>query len=126
MPYAMITFRIKPGHEKELEEVFGNAPQLESPIIVDDQGRQTGRLLGTGVFVKDDVLVRLVHYEGDFKGIAQHLAAQRHVHTIEHQIVPYLAETRDTRTPQGFAEFFRNATMRCITQSSSETHTSGV
>ncbi len=124
MPYAMITFRIKPGHEEELEKVFNDAPQMESPIVLDEQGRETGRLLGTGVFVKDDVLVRVIHYEGEFAGIARHLAAQTHVHTIENQIVPFLAERRDTGTPQGFAEFFRNATMRCITQS--ETHTTGV
>lgn len=126
MPYAMITFRIKPGHEKELEQVFTDAPQMESPVVLDERGRETGRLLGTGVFVKDDVLVRVIHYEGDFAGIARHLAAQTHVHTIESQIVPFLAERRDTGTPQGFEEFFRNATMRCITQSSSETHTTGV
>jgi hypothetical protein len=122
----MITFRIKPGHEKELAELFARAPRMESPVVTDEQGQETGRLLGTGVFVKDDVLVRLVHYEGDFAGIARHLAGQRHVHTIESQIVPYLAEQRDTDRPGGFEEFFRNAMMTCVTQSSSETHPTGV
>jgi hypothetical protein len=118
----MITFRIKPGHEDELAELFGAAPPLESPIVTDEHGEQVARLLGTGVFVKDDVLVRLIHYEGDFSGIARHLAGQRHVHVIEDKIVPYLADARDTATSEGFAAFFRNSMMRCVTQSSGETH----
>jgi hypothetical protein len=126
MPYAMITYRVKPGHEKELEELFNNAPRLESPIVTNERGEETARLIGTGVFVKGDVLVRVAHYEGDFAGIARHLAAQPHVHTIEAEIAPYLAERRNTDTPQGFEEWFRNATMRCLTQSSSETHPTGV
>ncbi|MEU9889841.1 SchA/CurD-like domain-containing protein [Sphaerisporangium sp. NPDC051011] len=121
MPYAMITFRVEPGHEDELADVFGDAPALESPIVTDEHGRETARLLGTGVFVKDDVLVRVIHYEGDFAGIARHLASQRHVHAVEDRIVPYLADARDTGTADGFAAFFRNATMRCLTQSSAET-----
>lgn len=122
MPYAMLTFRIKPGHETELAQIFGAAPALESAVVTDDNGEETARLLGTGVFVKDDVLVRLVHYEGDFGGIARHLAGQRHVHVIEERIVPFLANTRETSTADGFAAFFRDAMMRCVTQSSSETH----
>ncbi|WP_214410325.1 SchA/CurD-like domain-containing protein [Sphaerisporangium fuscum] len=122
MPYAMITFRVKPGHEDELAEIFGGAPPLESPVVTDENGEETARLLGTGVFVKDDVLVRLIHYEGDFAGIARHLAGQHHVHVIEDRIVPFLADRRDTATADGFAAFFRNSMMRCVTQSSSETH----
>jgi SchA/CurD like domain len=122
MPYAMITFRVKPGHEEELAEVFGAAPALESPVVTDENGEETARLLGTAVFVKDDVLVRLIHFEGDFAGIARHLAGQRHVHVIEDRIVPFLADARDTATSDGFAAFFRNSMMRCLTQSSSETH----
>ncbi|GII78898.1 SchA/CurD [Sphaerisporangium rufum] len=122
MPYAMITFRVRPGHEDELAQVFADAPALESPVVTDEHGDQTARLLGTGVFVKDDVLVRLVHYEGDFAGIARHLAAQRHVHVIEDRIKPYLADPRATGTADGFAAFFRDATMRCLTQSTGQTH----
>ncbi|GGL01870.1 SchA/CurD [Sphaerisporangium melleum] len=121
MPYAAITFRVKPGHEDELTKVFADSPPLESPIITDEHGTETGRLIGTAVFVKDDVLVRVIHYEGDFAGIARHLAAQPHVHTIEKGIVPFLADPRDTATPDGFAAFFRNAVMRCVTQSSGQT-----
>ncbi|MDH2426180.1 SchA/CurD-like domain-containing protein [Sphaerisporangium sp. TRM90804] len=120
MPYAMLTFRIKPGHEEELTRLFAEAPTLETPVVTNDRGEETARLIGTGVFVKDDVLVRLVHYEGDFSGIARHLASQRHVHVIEDKIAPFLAGTRDTGTSDGFAAFFRNAGMRCLTQSSSE------
>ncbi|MET8160571.1 SchA/CurD-like domain-containing protein [Sphaerisporangium sp. NPDC005289] len=124
MPYAMITFRVRPGHEEELTELFGNSPPLETPVVTDEHGEETARLLGTGVFVKDDVLVRLIHYQGDFAGIARHLASQRHVHTIEKDIVPFLADARDTGTPDGFAAFFRDAMMRCVTQSESRAQTS--
>lgn len=127
MPYAAITYRVKPGHEDEIAEIFANFQRVDTPEFHDDR-EQAGRLLGTAVFVKDDVMVRVIHYEGDIGALARHMAGQRGVHLIEQQLAPYLAQQRDTNTPQGFAEYFRNTTMRCVSQLSIDnwdTHQTG-
>lgn len=125
MPYAAITYRVKPGHEDEIAEIFGGFRRVDTPVFRDEGGNESGRLLGTAVFVKDDVMVRVIHYEGDFADIAKHMARQQGVHSLEDRLAPYLAEQRDTSTPEGFAAYFRDATMRCISELTVDTHPVG-
>lgn len=122
MPYAAITYQVKPGHEDEIADIFAGFQRVDTPDLHDSQNEQVGRLLGTAVFIKDDLMVRVIHYEGDFAAIGQHMARQRGVHLLEEKLAPYLVKTRDTGTPAGFAEYFRDATMRCVSQLSVETH----
>ncbi|MFI1534042.1 SchA/CurD-like domain-containing protein [Streptomyces anandii] len=124
MPYAAITYRMKPGHEDEIAEIFAGFQRVDRPDFTGDDGDAAGKLLGTGVFIKDDVLVRVIHYEGDFAAIGRHMAAQKGVHILETKLAPYLAEPRtvDTTTPAGFAEHFRESTMRTIAQLTVDTH----
>ncbi|QMU78186.1 SchA/CurD [Streptacidiphilus sp. PB12-B1b] len=122
MPYAAITYRVKPGHEEEIAQIFGGFQRVDTPALPGADGEQAGRLLGTGVFIKDDILVRVIHYEGEFAAVGRHMAAQKGVHLLEEKLAPYLAEQRDTSSPQGFAAYFRDATMRSIAQLSVETH----
>jgi hypothetical protein len=122
MPYAAITYRVKPGHEEDIAEIFAGFQRVDRPDFAGDSGEQAGRLLGTAVFVKDDVLVRVIHYEGDFSAVARHMAAQKGVHILEEKLAPFLAEQRDTTSTQGFVEYFRDATMRSVSQLSVDTH----
>lgn len=125
MPYAAITYRVKPGCEEEITEIFAGFQRVDTPVLRDSDGDQAGRLLGTAVFVKDDVMVRVIHYEGDFAVIARHMATQPGVHAIEEKLAPLLVRQRDTSTPESFAEYFRDATMRCVSQLSVQTHPAG-
>jgi hypothetical protein len=122
MPYAAISYRIKPGHEEEIAQIFANFQRVDTPDLSNDTGAQVGRLLGTAVFVKDETLVRVIHYEGDFAAVGQHMAKQQGVHQLEAELAPYLLDERDTSTPAGFAAYFRDATMRCVSQLSVGTH----
>lgn len=122
MPYAAIMYRVQPGHDDEIAEIFAGFQRMDTPDFVDDQGQAAGRLLGTAVFVKEDVVVRVIHYEGDFAAIGRHVAAQRGVHLVEEQLQPLLAAPRDTSTPELFREYFRDATMRCVSQLTVDTH----
>ncbi|MFD9893899.1 SchA/CurD-like domain-containing protein [Amycolatopsis sp. NPDC059027] len=122
MPYAAITYRVEPGHEDEIAEIFAGFQRVDTPEFRGEDGAPAGRLLGTAVFIKDDVMVRVIHYEGEFAAIARHMAAQRGVHLIEDQLAPYLRDKRDTADAAGFGRYFRDATMRCISQLSVETH----
>ncbi|MBT2447902.1 SchA/CurD [Streptomyces sp. ISL-43] len=125
MPYAAITYKVKPGFEDEIAEIFAAFERVDTPEFARENGDAAGRLLGTGVFVKDDAIVRVIHYEGDFAAVGKHMAAQKGVHILEDKLAPYLAVQRDTTTPEGFAEYFKNAIMRSVQQLSVDTHPVG-
>lgn len=118
MPYAAITYHVKPGFEDEIAEIFGNFRRASSPVLHDADGQEVGRLLGTGVFMADGVMVRFIHYEGSasLEDIGRHMAVQPGVHDIEDQLKPYLSQPRDTATPEAFVAYFLRSTMRCISQ----------
>ncbi|MFF8282437.1 SchA/CurD-like domain-containing protein [Streptomyces albus] len=122
MPYAAITYRVKPGHEEEIAKIFSEFTRVDTPDLARDDGAAAGRLLGTGVFIKDDVMVRVIHYEGDFAEVGKHMARQKGVHLLEEKLQPYLAQPRDTASPEAFAAYFRDATMRSIAQLTVDTH----
>ncbi|MDQ7803502.1 SchA/CurD-like domain-containing protein [Amycolatopsis sp. A133] len=116
MPYAAITYRIKPGHDDEIADIFAGFRRVDTPVLRDESGAEAGKLLGTAVFMTEGMLVRVIHYEGDLRLVGRHMATQRGVHELEGKLAPYLAEQRDTSTPESFAAHFRDATMRCISQ----------
>lgn len=122
MPYAAITYRVRPGSEAAIRDVFARFRRVDTPEFRDAGGAAAGRLLGTAVFLKEDVVVRVIHYEGDLRAIGAHMAAQSGVHTVEDELAPHLAEPRDTSTPEAFGAYFRDALMECVSQLSVDTH----
>ncbi|MEV5708049.1 SchA/CurD-like domain-containing protein [Actinoallomurus sp. NPDC052274] len=122
MPYAAIRYRVKPGCEDELAEIFDGFQRVDSPVLRDENGEPAGRLLGTAVFVKDDILVRIIHYEGDFFAIARHMGAQQGVHQTEERLAPYLTHRAPARTPEEFRATFQEALMRSVSELSVDTH----
>ncbi|RBQ20816.1 SchA/CurD [Spongiactinospora rosea] len=120
MTYAAITYRVKPGHEDEIAEIFGDFQRLGTSVLRDEQGNEVGRLLGTAVFIKDDIMIRVIHYEGDLATVSATMAKHGGVHKLEKELAPYLQQRRDTSTTDKFGEYFRNSTMRCISQLSAD------
>ncbi|MFF6877545.1 SchA/CurD-like domain-containing protein [Streptomyces sp. NPDC012474] len=121
MPLNAITYRVRPGHEDELTEVFAphNFTRVDSPVIKDSSGETVGMLLGTGLFVRGDNLVRVIHHDGvSADRIARHMSVQNGVHEAERAILPYLAEPRDTETPEGFRRHFHRSFMTVLEQHS--------
>ena len=82
---------------------------MNTPNFAGDNGAQAGRLLGTAVFIKDDVVVRVIHYEGDFSAIGKHMAQQKGVHLIEDALKPYLVERESATSEADFRAHFKNA-----------------
>ncbi|MEU6721765.1 SchA/CurD-like domain-containing protein [Nonomuraea sp. NPDC046802] len=120
MTYAAITYRVKPGHEDEIAEIFQNFKRLGTSVLRDEEGNEVGRLLGTAVFIKDDFMVRVIHYEGTLEAVSKTMAGHGGVHSLEAKLAPYLQQQRDTSTTEAFGSYFRNATMRCISQLSAD------
>ena len=116
MPYAAITYRVKTGHEEEIKQVFDRFRRVSSPVITDEHGTRVGLLLGTALFLQDDVMVRLLHYDGQLEDVARHMSRQEGMRAAERDLSPYLAQPRDTQTPEGFLRYFDRATMRCLQQ----------
>ncbi|MGH3645684.1 MAG: SchA/CurD-like domain-containing protein [Micromonosporaceae bacterium] len=116
MPYAAISYDVKPGFEKEITELFSHFKRAESPAFLDDDGNEVGRLLGTAVFIRDGLLVRFVHYEGELADVGRHMGRQQGVHILEEKLQPYLATERDTSSPEKFQAHFRNSLLTCISQ----------
>lgn len=122
MAYAAITYRVKPGHEEEIRAIFAKFTRPESPILHDENGKPSGFLIGTGLFLKDDVVVRVIHYEGRLEDVARHMSVQEGVREAERALAPYLATPRDTSTPEGFLRHFDTASMSCVQQFSLPAH----
>ncbi|GII80959.1 hypothetical protein Sru01_59410 [Sphaerisporangium rufum] len=118
MPFAAITYRVKPGHEEQIAEIFSpaNFKRAQAPAPGEGQGAPAARILGTGLFIQDDIMVRAIQYEGELDAVARHMATQRGVREAEERIAPYLAEERDTSTVEGFLSYFRRSTMLCVQQ----------
>ncbi|HEV2372375.1 MAG TPA: SchA/CurD-like domain-containing protein [Streptosporangiaceae bacterium] len=116
MPYAAITYNIKPGFEDEIAEVFARFQRVTSPVLKDEAGREVGKLKGTGVFIRDGVLVRFIDYDGEIEDVGRHMSEHPGVHSIEEALKPYLSEPRDTATPERFRAYFAKSLMRCIQQ----------
>ncbi|GII95086.1 SchA/CurD-like domain-containing protein [Sinosporangium siamense] len=115
MAYAAITYKVKPGCEREITEIFADYRRPGSPFLRDAEGRQVGILLGTALFVKDDTVVRVIHYEGGtVEDVARHMSSQQGVREAERRMAPYLAESRDTQTAEGFMAYFSESTMTCV------------
>lgn len=120
MPYAAIKYDVKPGHEKEITELFSHFRRAETPVFRDEDGNETGRLVGTAVFIVDGMVVRFIHYEGDIADVGNHMSHQRGVHILEEKLQPYLAAPRDTTTPERFRAHFDDSLLTCISQLAAE------
>lgn len=116
MPFAAITYKVKPGFDDEIAEIFANFKRANSPILHDEEGDEVGVILATGLFIKDDMMVRVIQYEGQLSDVARHMAVQDGVREAEQRLAPYLAEPRDSGTVDGFMHYFTNSTMRSIQQ----------
>lgn len=116
MPYAAIRYDVKPGHEDEIAELFSHFTRADTPVFTNEDGEETGRLLGTAVFVSDTMLVRVIHYEGDIADVGKHMSHQKGVHILESKLQPLLATPRDTTTPEKFQQHFTDSLLRCISQ----------
>ncbi|WP_298181183.1 SchA/CurD-like domain-containing protein [Saccharomonospora sp.] len=122
MPYAAISYRVKEGYEDELAELFANIGRVSSPVLHDESGNEVGKLLGTAVFIEGPMIVRFIHYSGGtLADVGRHMSNQPAIHAFEEELQPYLAQARDTTSPEAFRQFFAKSTMRCLTQVSVDT-----
>jgi len=111
--FLALTFDIKPGSEQTVEQLFKDSGRPNHDVR-DRDGNPVGRLLCTNVFMKDQTIVRVIEFDGEFISVARHMSQQQEVRELEEALDPYLAEPRDMRSPAGAAAFFTSAGMRLV------------
>jgi len=93
-----LAFRTKPGAGPEVARLLSNysAPRLDSDGT---------RLLGTAVFVKDDLVVGTMEIEGDLRRAAIHLAQDPVIQEVGRGLLPHLTVSCDPSDPRQRAAF---------------------
>lgn len=119
MAYAAITYDIKPGFQDEITQLLGEFRRAGDPVIRDEDGNPVAKMLGTAVFMRDDLMVRVIHYEGDLQAVARRMGSAPGVQEVERKLKPFLASPRDTGTVDGFVRTFNECLLDCVAQLSS-------
>lgn len=111
---AALRYKVVPGHESDIAEVFAQVQAEARPTLRGEGGQETGVIIGVGLFVKDDNMVRVVLFDGELDDVARYMAKRGGRPEMERKLAPYMAETRHVETPEQFLEQFRSNTMRCL------------
>lgn len=106
---AALIFKVKPGTEDTVAEIFSRYGRPESDID------ENNRLISTSIFMHGTTVVRVVEYEGDLVTIMRHLSNQEVIQAVERELDPYLEEHRDMSSLEGARAFFMKAMMRRVT-----------
>lgn len=111
MQRLAVTFRVRPGTEQTVAELLSSYDP-PNPEIDDET-----RLLSTSVFMKDQQIIRMIEFQGDFRKIMAHLSQDPSIQYVERELDKYLVEEdkRDMSTPDGARAFFQRALMRTVT-----------
>ena len=111
--YALY-WTVKPGTEDKVRELFKNYGRPD-PVVKDAEGNETGGLLvSSQVFMKDNIVIRVMEVEGSLPEAAAHLGRQPAIQELESQLDPLLEEPRDMSDPQGAREFFMLSIMETL------------
>ncbi|NSC21549.1 hypothetical protein FM076_10170 [Streptomyces albus subsp. chlorinus] len=113
---AALRYRVKPGHAEDIREVFAQVQAEARPTLRGEQGQETGVILGVGLFVHDDNMIRVVMFDGELDDVARYMAKRGGRPGMEQKLAPYMAEERHVETPEQFLQQFRSNTMRCVSQ----------
>jgi hypothetical protein len=110
--FAMM-WTVRPGTEEEVIKLFEDYGRPEHEIK-DADGNVKGKLLGTTVYMKDNVIVRAIEFEGSIIDVAPHMGRQPAVRDLEEKLDAYIEKPRDMSTPEGARTFFLETAMRTV------------
>ena len=104
-----ISFQVKPGTEAVVKDLLANysPPEWTTP--------DGARLLGTSIFMKDGLVVRMMEIDGSLPRVMAHLARQPAIQELERKLDEFLVEPRDMSSPAGARAFFQKAMMEHVT-----------
>jgi hypothetical protein len=112
--YWGLMWAVRPGTEEKVRELFADYGRPDHTVR-DPAGNEIGMLFSTQVFMKDNLVFRVLETDVDDLGLlAMHMGRQPAIRELEQQLDQYLAVPRDMSTPQGAQAFFGQAGMDCL------------
>lgn len=109
---AALRYRVRPGYEQQIREVFAQVQAEARPTLRNDSGQAAGVIVGVGLFVRDDSMIRVVLFDGELDDVARYMSKRGGRPDMERKLAPYMAEERHVETPAQFLEQFRRNAMR--------------
>jgi SchA/CurD like domain len=109
--YFAMTWKVRPGTEDKVIELFENYGRPEH-TITDEDGNVKGKLLSTTVWMKDNTIVRVIEFDGSIIDVAPHMGRQQAIRELEDALDQYIETPRDMSTPEGARKFFMESAMR--------------
>jgi hypothetical protein len=106
--YALL-FTVKPGSEEKAAEILRTYGRPSS------QASENTQLVSTTVFIKGNIIVRLLEINGKLEEAAAHLSQQEAVRKVEQALSPLLEYPHDLSNPQAAKDFFQQALMTRLT-----------
>lgn len=111
--YFAITWTVKPGSEDVVKKAFSNYGRPDHDVK-DNDGNVVGKLLSTQVFMKGNMLVRAIEFEGSILDVAPHMGRQPAIRALEDELDQYLEQPRDMSTPEGARKYFMETAMETL------------
>jgi SchA/CurD like domain len=108
-----LMWTVRPGTEEEVVELFENYGRPDHEIK-DVDGNVKGKLLATTIFMKGNVVVRAIEFEGSIVDVAPHMGRQPAIRELEEKLDAYIEKPRDMSTPEGARAFFLDSMMRTV------------
>lgn len=111
---AALRYKVKPGHEDEIAEVFAGVRRDARPTLRDGEGNETGVIASVALFVRGGDMIRMVKFDGEIDDVARYMAQRGPRPEMEQKLAPFMAEERHVGTPEDFVTQFKKNTMRRI------------
>ena len=108
-----LTWNVRRGTEDEVIRLFERSGRPDH-VVRDSGGEVVGLLRKTSVFMRQNTVVRVIEFDGEFIDVARHMGRQQEVRDLETALEEFLEEERDMSTPEKTAAFFASASMRCV------------
>ena len=111
---AAIAWTFRRACRNEVENLLLRYPPPDSLQITDDDGNVVGRMLATAVFLRDNLVVRVMEFEGPLPELLRQKSMESTHAEIDRALQQYLEKPADLSTPEGFRTFFADSAMRCL------------
>lgn len=111
---AALRYKVKPGHEDDIAEVFAGVQRDARPTLRGTDGQETGVIAAVALFVRGSDMIRMVKFEGEIDDVARYMAQRGPRPEMEQKLAPFMDEDRHVDTPEDFVAQFKKNTMRRI------------
>lgn len=106
--YALL-FTVKPGMEEQAANILTTYDRPPSQV------NEHTQLVSTTVFMKGNIIVRVLEIDGRLEEAVAHLSQQEAIRKAEEALNPLLEQPRDFSSPEAAGNFFRQALMTRLT-----------